>query len=483
VGPLRWRAPAPVTPWSNVRDATEFATPCIQLDFANGGTLGSEDCLYLNVFAPATATSTSHLPVMIHLHPGSNSTGHAYREADAFTARGVVVVTVSFRLGVLGFVGHPALTAERGGSSGNYGLLDQLAALRWVHQNIGAFGGDSSRVTLFGSSSGSFDTVAVLASPLSQGLISAAAVQGESIWPLTGWADTLADSEALGVDVLGPAGCEATTDVLACLRATPASQLVEGAGFLDIGPPVDGTVLPKAPLELVREGGTVPLLVGFDREEDAAFHQDAFEGPYTKTRWVKDTNSIVGPKLGGQVRELYPPASYDSLLWSFLTLATDAVRGCPTRRLANEVAASGAPVWRYLYTHVYENDPFFGQFRASHVLEEPLLWHADVFGFGHTLTSAEDTLSARMTDYWTNFARTGNPNGAGLPAWPRYSKADEQTLTLDDPVGVVSSYHGAQCAIIDTLQAPFPGPFELGGRSGPPSVPPAFLYGHARAFG
>ena len=482
IGPLRWRAPATVTPWAGVRDATSFATPCIQLDFANGGTLGSEDCLYLNVFVPATATSTSHLPVMVHLHPGGNSTGDAYTEADAFTARGVVVVTVGYRLGVLGFVAHPALTAEGSGSSGTYGLLDQIAALQWVHQNIDAFGGDSSRVTLFGSSAGSFDTVAVMASPRSRGLISAAAVQGEPVWPLTGRFNTLVDSEALGLDVLRPAGCDAAADVLACLRATPASQLVEGAGYLDIGPPVDGTVLPKAPLELVREGGMVPLLVGFDREEDAAFHQDAFQGTYTKTRWVKDTNSVVGPNLGERVRALYPVASYPSLLWSFLTIATDAVRGCPTRRLANAVSASGAPVWRYLYTHAYENDPFFGQFRASHVLEEALLWHADVLGFGHTLTPAEETLSARMTSYWANFALTGDPNGADLPRWPQYSNGGEQTLTLDDQVGVVSGYHAAQCAVLDTLPAPFPGPFELGGRSGPPSVPPAFLYGRARAF-
>src|SRR5262249_18348275 len=178
VGSLRWRPPAPVTPWSGVRDAASFAPPCIQVD-GQGGTLGSEDCLYLNVFVPSSAAPRSNLAVMVHLHPGSNSFGDAYNDAGVFTARNVIVVTVGYRLGVLGFMGSAALSAEGGGSSGEYGVLDQLAALHWVHDNIAAFGGDPSRVTLFGSSAGSFDTLAIMASPLSRGLISGAAVQGE----------------------------------------------------------------------------------------------------------------------------------------------------------------------------------------------------------------------------------------------------------------------------------------------------------------
>jgi hypothetical protein len=164
VGDLRWRPPAPVTPWSGVRDATNFASPCIQLAFPTG-TFGSEDCLYLNVFVPANASAEADLPVMVHLHPGGNFFGAPYTEAGTFTSRGVILVTVGYRLGVLGFMGHPALTAE--GHSGEYGVLDQVAALRWVHDNIAAFGGDPARVTLFGSSAGSFDTVAIMTQNLS----------------------------------------------------------------------------------------------------------------------------------------------------------------------------------------------------------------------------------------------------------------------------------------------------------------------------
>src|SRR5262249_21728748 len=155
--------PAPPPPWTGVRSTDEFAEPCIQqigpTDF-----LGSEDCLYLNVFAP-TGSRGSSLPVMVHLHPGSNSSFHPYTDASAFVQRGVVVVTLGYRLGVFGWVGHPALSEEGGGSSGEYGILDQLAALHWVQDNIEAFGGDPTNVTLFGDSAGSFDATAIIASP------------------------------------------------------------------------------------------------------------------------------------------------------------------------------------------------------------------------------------------------------------------------------------------------------------------------------
>jgi para-nitrobenzyl esterase len=166
LGPRRWRPPAPVSPWSGVRLADTFAPQCLQLGLSEP-VEGSEDCLYLNVFAPAEAGGSR--PVMVHLHGGSNFFFHPYTNANALVERGVIVVTVGYRLGVFGFAGHPALTAEGGGSSGEYGLLDQIAALQWVQDNIAAFGGDPGNVTLFGESAGSFDAVAIAASPWAGG--------------------------------------------------------------------------------------------------------------------------------------------------------------------------------------------------------------------------------------------------------------------------------------------------------------------------
>jgi para-nitrobenzyl esterase len=471
-----------------VRDATQFGSECIQVtfdEFGNvNGTTGSEDCLNLNVFVPAGTAANAHLPVMVHLHPGGNWFGQAYQDGSAFTSRSVIVVTVNYRLGVFGWMGHPALTVEGGGQSGEYGALDQLAALQWVQDNIAAFGGDPSNVTLFGSSAGSIDTVALMASPLSHGLFTRAAVQGVTFWALTGFDDnTLANAEGLGTSVANSVGCTSAPDVLACLRALPAATLVTAAGPNDFGgPPLGSSVLPEAPLQVLSQGPSMPLLVGFDREEEATgfYNQDnGFPTPYLNKNWVSDTNVLVGSSRGQQARSLYPASSYDSLLWSYITMRTDAVWGCPIRRLANTVAAT-EPVYRYLYTHTLENDPFLAQFRAAHIFEEQLLWGSDVFGSDYQLTPAEQLLSSELTGYWTNFAKTGNPNGAGLPTWPQYNTSTEPTLTLDDQTGTITNYHDQQCAFIDTVPEPFPLPWEGLGQ-GPFKLPPGFLYGHSHA--
>jgi para-nitrobenzyl esterase len=327
-----------------------------------------------------------------------------------------------------------------------------------------------------------------MASPLSQGLISRAAVQGEWLNFLTGQFNTISDAEQIGLQVAQSVGCQSNPDVLACLRATPAPTLVLAAGQLDLGPWVGGIVLPQSPLELLSERPTTPLLVGFDREENAFWKIDPNTGnlvsPYLNDNWVKDTINFVGPDRAAQARSLYPPGSYDSLLWAEITLTTDGARGCPTRTMANTVA-SRVPVWRYLYMHTDETDPNFAQFRASHVFEEQFLWGEDVFGSGYVLSPAEEVLSHRMTDYWTNFAKAGNPNGSGLPTWPQYNAASEPTLTLDDQTGVITNYHDQQCAFFDTLPTIFPLPWAPGLTGFPPGLadfPPGFVNGRARAI-
>lgn len=227
LGDLRWRPPTPAQAWDGVRLSTDFAPVCPQL-VGPGQVDGSEDCLYLNVSAPVGVQDTAALPVMVHLHPGGNL-GFAYRNADAFVERGVVVVTLGYRLGALGFAGHPELTQEGAGSSGEYGVLDQLAALRWVRENIAGFGGDPDNVTLFGESAGAVDAVAIAASPLSDGLIARVAAQS-GYFPALHGRGSIDDAEALGSDIADAVGCSSHADVVGCMRGIAVEDIVRWEG-------------------------------------------------------------------------------------------------------------------------------------------------------------------------------------------------------------------------------------------------------------
>src|SRR6185312_9007185 len=254
VGALRWRPPRPAQAWTGTRGATQFATECAQPAFNEQGQVtgadGSEDCLYLNVFVPAGASPSSRLPVMVHLHPGANSVGAPYQDADAFVRRGVIVVTMAYRLGMFGFVAHPALSAENGGTSGEYGLLDQIAALRWVHDNIAAFGGDPQRVTVFGQSSGAISISALTASPLTEGLFQRAIGESGGLFePL----ELLPELALPGAEQQGQRfAAHAGAATIEALRALPADQLEQ----VSFGPALilDGYALPQDPYGVYRAG-------------------------------------------------------------------------------------------------------------------------------------------------------------------------------------------------------------------------------------
>jgi len=455
LGNLRWKPPISPAPWAGVRDGSAFGSHCIQLD-TDTTTLGSEDCLYLNVSVPVSLAGSSRLPVMVHLHGGSNTFGWGYEDTHVFTDLGVIVVTLNYRLGALGWIAHPALTAEGGGSSSNYGLRDEIAALQWVQDNIAAFGGDPANVTLFGFSAGAFDAAALMVSPLAQGLFNRVALQPEAFWPLIGAGLQLSDIEQYGEFLAQAVGCGSASDVLACLRATPADQIVFAFGFSEIDPVTDGKALPQPVIELMQEtGGTVPLLLGSGREEWGfqVYDPDNTPNPMSWDLYVLFSNSLVGETYGAKARILYPTSSYDSVFWTYVQLGSDAIYTCPVRRLA---LANHRPTYRFLSTHVMENDPTLAQGKAWHNTEDVLLWGATNLdanlGSAYTETTPEQALSLRMERYWTNFAKTGDPNDSGLPTWPNYEPVRTKLLVLDDVTySVAGDFHAAQCDYLDGI--------------------------------
>ena len=458
-GNLRWRPPQPSANWSGVRNATSFGNICPQPD-GNGGVQGDEDCLVLNIFVGLPASAQA-LPIMVFFHGGGNTAGDAHQapfDLPPLANQGVIVVTVEYRLGALGFLALSQLTAEDGVSSGNYGLMDQIAALTWVQQNIAAFGGDPTHVMMFGQSAGAGDTEALLTSPLAKGLFSAAGM--ESGASHSAELDTLAQAEAKDAAIVSLLGCGSAADVLACLRAVPAATIVTNQSALPHVPGVmEPRVVPADPLVVLGQNGSpVPLLIGSNREENAAINDDpTVTPPLTEAGYEAEVHAEYDPLGAGVANEiltLYPAGSYDAPIYALIAVDSDSLLTCPTREVARAATGATRPaVWRYLFVHRYENDATLNLYRAFHRAE--LFF---VFGNvhpndpnGYVPTAAELTLSLQMMGYWTSFAATGNPNGAGAVQWPAYDPTTDAMLQLDDTFVTINGYHNPQCDYLATL--------------------------------
>ncbi len=450
VGPLRWRAPAAAATWSSERDATAYGSACPQEDLLKalfGVDLGpqSEDCLFLSVFtgaslAPAANGSRERRPVMLWVHGGSLTMGAGSQtDGSRLAAQGVVVVTINYRLGVLGFLAHPALSAETSTHvSGNYGLHDQIAALKWVRENIARFGGDPGNVTIFGESAGGWSVHALLASPNARGLFHRAIIQSggsglgaprlRASATASGASSPASSAEqvgALAATTLGLRGPDASA---AELRALPVSALVaftpaEGAASIARFN-IDGQALTESPAHAVRAGraARVPILMGSNTDEGTILFRAA---PATTTdafraRMTKDFPAIAADSLFA----LYPTDSAAQILRSWQSMMGDATLGAPARWSAALATKAGYSVFLYQFTRVAAG-PLGRTLGAFHAAEIPFVYGipADQMPrlWGASPNDAE--LSRMMSGYWVNFARTGDPNGAGLPVWSRYAPA------------------------------------------------------------
>jgi para-nitrobenzyl esterase len=445
VGDLRWKPPQPVVAWSGVKAADTFSPECVQVPYPAGSAYAmapvptSEDCLYLNVWT--TAKAGDKRPVMVWIHGGAWTRGSGsmgvYDGAN-LAKKGVVLVTVNYRLGPLGFLAHPELTAESPQrASGNYGILDHVAALQWVQRNIAAFGGDQASVTIFGESAGSWSVNTLQATPLARGLFHRAIGESGSVF---GRNATLADAEKGGVAFAKALGAES----LAALRAVPAEKLVALPSFrTDVT--VDGWVLRDQVRNIFEEKkhNDVPVLIGSNADELTTLSNPAIF-PKTMDGFTRLRDAQF-PGMAGEVDAAYPVKSEADITGALLAVGRDQAFTLGMRTWARMVSAGGRKAFLYQFTHVPPGpNPKWGAYHGSEII-----YAFNNIGGRPWAQELDTRLADRMSSYWVNFARTGDPNGKGMPAWPAYDAAAEPYLDLGD---VVQSRNHLLKAQLDFLE-------------------------------
>jgi para-nitrobenzyl esterase len=445
IGNLRWRPPQPPQPWHGVRDATQYAPSCPQppSPFAGPGPF-SEDCLYLNVFTPALH-GYGQRPVLVWIH-GGGFTEDASRNYDGsqLAANGVVVVTIDYRLGALGFLAHPALASRPGGPSGNYGLMDQQAALRWVQNNIAQFGGDPHNVTIAGQSAGGVSVLAHLVSTGSRGLFQKAIVESGA-FALN--QESLATAEAQGEKFAAQAGCPDQS--AQCLRNLPVADLVN-PNFVEIPGVVDGQVLTQTIGSALAAGhfARVPIIDGINHDEELIFVAGlglAVSGgtfvpipqPVNDTTYESVIASVLGVSStrAAAIASEYPPAAYGSALGALTFLLSDANFACPALQV-DRLTSHRVPTFAYQF-----NDDSAPQLFAppdsglpaiaTHSSEIQYLFDEPNAPFPASLNATQEALADSMRAAWANFAATGNPSSQSVP-WPSIGN-DERFLSLLSP--------------------------------------------------
>ena len=442
IGAARWKPPAAMPPWTGIRKAIDFGPACIQPQAQLSNVYWrtpmpmSEDCLTLNIWAPAGARNA---PVFFWIHGGALVGGSGREEmydGTRLAERGIVVVTINYRLGVFGWLAHPELSRESPeGISGNYGLLDQIEALRWVHRNIGAFGGDPSNVTIAGESAGALSVMYLMTSPPARGLFSKAIAES---------AYMISTPELKQARYGSPSAEESGTRLaaalhapnIAALRAMDADKLSQAAVAAGFGPwgAIDGHILPHQLVDVFDKGeqAHVPMLAGFNSGEIRSLRILAPKPPASAAEYEKIIRERYGD-LADEFLRLYPSTNLEE---SVLATTRDALYGWTAQRLVRKQAAIGVPSFLYFFDHGYPAEDSAG-LHGFHASELPF-----VFGtFDATpphwpkipSTPEETRLSEAMGDYWSSFARTGRPRAASEPDWPAFGSAHAYMDFTDAP--------------------------------------------------
>jgi para-nitrobenzyl esterase len=449
VGANRWRPPQPVAAWTGVRDATKVCADCPQRVWPGSTATQSEDCLFLNVWAPATATNKSKLPVMVWIHGGGFTGGSGSgpgSAGDAFAKQGVILTTINYRLGRLGHFAFPALSNEHPEEfKGSYAYMDQIAALKWIKENIAEFGGDPNNVTIFGFSAGGVSVHSLLTIPAAKGLFHKAIGEssGGRDGVLTGRpikkenADPLyaVSAETIGINFARKHKIQ-TTDAaaLATLRSLSAEEIVDGglesdsAGLrIYSGPILDGKLVVETAEGTYKAGKqpSIPLMIGNCSAE--------IGGPFVSNANSKETLFASFGEFEAEAKAAFDPDGKKEFAEVLTKFNTDWVWGEPARMTARAFVAKRAPAYMYQFGYVPAAQRDRARYGAGHGSEVSFVFNTLNARWGNPgeATPDEKELARIMNTYWANFAKTGNPNGMGVPTWPLYDTQKEEILDIE----------------------------------------------------